>query len=254
MRLYRAENLKYRHTFTGKLWFLMQTLTLLLAYGISRSNGINSAYNWWYTLMLPGMITLYTCLVGEKDRKMKNQAVLALPVQVGRIWDAKILVAMKTLFLSNLFGAVVNYVLAWYLLPTFWIPQILEISPLQIAAAAAVMTVTTLWQIPFCLWMNQRFGILPTLVVNLILNGLGTVMAVNPYWYLNPWSILPRLMAAVIGILPNGLLAVPESITYTPGITDTDAILPGILVTLVWFTILWSASKLWYEKRGAQTK
>ena len=45
MRLYLAENLKYKHTFTGKLWFLMQALTLLLAYGISRGNGINSAYN-----------------------------------------------------------------------------------------------------------------------------------------------------------------------------------------------------------------
>ena len=41
MRLYRAENLKYRHTVTGKLWILMQTLTLLLAYGISQGNGIS---------------------------------------------------------------------------------------------------------------------------------------------------------------------------------------------------------------------
>ena len=70
MKMYRAENLKYRHSFTGILWFLMQLLTLALAYGISRGNGISSAYNWWYTLMLPGMLTLVVCLIGEKDRKM----------------------------------------------------------------------------------------------------------------------------------------------------------------------------------------
>ena len=253
MKLYVAENLKYKHTFTGKLWFLMQALTLLLAYGISRGNGINSAYNWWYILMLPGMVTLFTCLVGEKDRKMKNRAVLTLPVQMGRIWDAKILVSIKALFFANLFGAVANLVLALYLLPAVWIPQMLEISPLQIAAAAAVMTVTTLWQIPFCLWLNQCWGILPTLIVNLILNASGTLMAVTPYWLLNPWAILPRLMVPIIGILPNGLLAVPESMTYTPGITDTSSILPGVLVTLAWFVILWGASGLWYKIKGAQT-
>lgn len=44
MKMYRAENLKYRHSFTGILWFLMQLLTLALAYGISRGNGISSAY------------------------------------------------------------------------------------------------------------------------------------------------------------------------------------------------------------------
>lgn len=253
MRLYLAENLKYKHTFTGKLWFLMQALTLLLAYGISRGNGINSAYNWWYILMLPGMVTLFTCLVGEKDRKMKNRVVLSFPARMGRIWDAKILVGMKALLFSNLFGAIANFVLARYLLPAFWMPQVLEISPERTVAAAAVMTITTLWQIPFCLWLNQRFGILPTLVINLILNGSGTLMAVTPYWFLNPWAILPRLMTAIIGILPNGLLAIPESMTYTPGITDTDSILPGILVTLVWLVLLWGVSRLWYDRKGAQT-
>ena len=103
MRLYRAENLKYRHTVTGKLWILMQTLTLLLAYGISQGNGISSAYNWWYTLMMPGMVTLSACMIIEKDRKGKNRAVLSLPVSPGKVWDAKILVGMKTLLLANIY-------------------------------------------------------------------------------------------------------------------------------------------------------
>ena len=138
MRLYRAENLKYRHTVTGKLWILMQTLTLLLAYGISRGNGISSAYNWWYILMLPGMVTLSACMIIEKDRKGKNRAVLSLPVSPEKVWDAKILVGMKTLLLANIFGGAANLILGLYLIPGFWIPQALEISPAQIAAAGAV--------------------------------------------------------------------------------------------------------------------
>lgn len=253
MKMYRAENLKYRHSFTGILWFLMQLLTLALAYGISRGNGISSAYNWWYTLMLPGMLTLVVCLIGEKDRKMKNRAVLSLPVRTGSIWDAKILVGIKSLLLANLFGAAANLILGQYLLPRFWIPQVLELTPVQIAAAAAVMTVTALWQIPFCLWMDQKWGMLPTMIVNIILNGSGTFMAVTTLWMMNPWAVMPRLMTVVIGILPNGLRAVPESMTYIPGITDPKTILPGVLVTCAWFVIFWGMSRYWYEKKGVQT-
>ena len=188
MRLYRAENLKFRHTVTGKLWILMQALTLLLAYGISRGNGISSAYNWWYTLMLPGMVTLSACIIGEKDRKGKNRAVLSLPSSPGKVWDAKILVGMKTLLLANLLGAAANLILDLYLIPRFWIPQVLEISPAQIAASGAVMTAATLWQIPLCLWMSQKWGFLPALILNMILNGSGPLAAVTPYWILDPWA------------------------------------------------------------------
>lgn len=210
MKMYRAENLKYRHSFTGILWFLMQLLTLALAYGISRGNGISSAYNWWYTLMLPGMLTLVVCLIGEKDRKMKNRAVLPLPVRTGSIWDAKILVGIKSLLLANLFGAAANLILGQYLLPRLWIPQVLELTPVQIAAAAAVMTVTALWQIPFCLWMDQKWGMLPTMIVNIILNGSGTFMAVTTLWMMNPWAVRLRhtALSRVHLILPAAGAAV----------------------------------------------
>lgn len=188
----------------------MQLLTLALAYGISRGNGISSAYNWWYTLMLPGMLTLVVCLIGEKDRKMKNRAVLSLPVRTGSIWDAKILVGIKSLLLANLFGAAANLILGQYLLPRSWIPQVLELTPVQIAAAAAVMTVTALWQIPFCLWMDQKWGMLPAMIVNIILNGSGTFMAVTTLWMMNPWAVRLRhtALSRVHLILPAAGAAV----------------------------------------------
>ena len=176
-----------------------------------------------------------------------------MPLNMGKVWDAKILVGMKALLLANLFGGVANLILERYLMPGFRIPQILELSPAQTGAAAAVMTVTALWQIPFCLWMDQKWGLIPTLIVNLVLNGSGTLMAVTPYWLFNPWAILPRLMAAVIKILPNGLQAVPGSMTYTRGITDPDMVLPGICVACAWFAALWVLSRIWYMRKGAQT-
>ncbi len=253
LKIYRGENLKYRHTITGKLWILMPVLTLLLAYGISQNFGINSAFNWWYTLMLPGTVTLFTCLAGEKDRKMKNRAVLAMPIDMGSIWDSKILAGIRVLALANLVAAAGNLALGRYLVPRFWMNQVMEISPAQTAAAAAVMTVTILWQVPFCLWLDQKWGLFPALIINMILNTTGTVMAVSSYWLLNPWAVLPRLMTAVVGILPNCMPAVPGSETYFPGITDPSSILPGILVTIVWFGVLWAISRIWYKRKGALT-
>ena len=80
------------------------------------------------------------------------------------------------------------------------------------------MTVTVLWQVPFCLLLYYRWGILPALIVNMVMNIAGVVMAPGPFWILNPWAAPSRLMTGVIGVLPNGLLAIPGSVTYTPGI------------------------------------
>ena len=253
MKVCCGENIKYRHTITGKLWILMPALTLLLAYGISQNYGINSAYNWWYTLMLPGTVTLFSCLAGEKDRKIKNRAVLAMPVEMGIVWDSKILACIRILVLSNLAAAAGNLILGGYLVPRFWTDQVMEISPVQTAAAAAVMTVTVLWQVPFCLWLDQKWGLFPALIINMIMNTTGTVLAVTSYWMLNPWAVLPRLMTAVVGILPNCMPAVPGSATYFPGIKDPSSILPGILVTIVWFGVLWVISRIWYKRKGALT-
>lgn len=115
------------------------------------------------------------------------------------------------------------------------------------------MTVTVLWQVPFCLWLDQKRGLFPALIINMIMNTTGTVLAVTSYWMLNPWAVLPRLMTAVVGILPNCMPAVPGSATYFPGITDPSSILPGILVTIVWFGVLWVISRIWYKRKGALT-
>ena len=115
------------------------------------------------------------------------------------------------------------------------------------------MTAATLWQIPLCLWLSQKWGFLPALILNMILNGSGPLAAVTPFWILDPWAILPRLMTGIIGILPNGLPAVPGSMTYTPDITDNSVIVPGVLVTIAWLAVLWGLSRLWYGRKGAQT-
>ena len=252
LRLWRAENLKERHSIGGKLWILMPVLTFLLAYGISQQNGVSSAYNWWYTTMLPGMTALAACLHGEKDKKLSERAALCLPAAPKKLWDAKVAVCMKTVVLANVLGGGLNLILGNYLIPRFWISQSLELGVFETIQAAAVMTVTVLWQVPFCLLLYYRWGILPALIVNMVMNIAGVVMAPGPFWILNPWAAPSRLMTGVIGVLPNGLLAIPGSVTYTPGIEGSGAILPGVVVTALWLVLCWAVSRIWYVRKGAQ--
>ena len=253
MRLYRAERIKGRHTAANRLWLLMPALTLALAYGISQSNGTNSAYNWWYTLMMQGMITLFCCLSGGRDKKRKNRTVLSLPVKMEAVWDAKLLTGMGTVAVANLLFTAGILLGGCWLIPRIWIPQVMELTVGQAAGAAAVMIAASLWQVPFCFWMNQKWGLLPTLLINIVMTMAGVVLAVTKLWLVLPWAILPRLMVSVVGILPNGLPAMPESMTYSQALTDPANLLPGLLVSLLWFGLLWAASRRWYGRKGAQT-
>lgn len=252
--LYQAERLKYRHTLNGKLWLFMPLLTLLMAYGLSMDYGAANGYNWWYMGLFPAALTLFCCAVGAKDKKLENQTLLLLPLDTCRVWDVKLWTAMRACLLANVTLCVLNVIFGNFVLPVLWMPQVVAISPAQGLLAAAVMTVTSLWQIPFCLWLHQKTGLFPALLLNIFFCVAGGILSVKSWWLLCPWSILPRLMCCIVGILPNGLLAVPGSQTYTPGITDADAVLPGVAVSLLWLAALWLITRLWYQRKGAWIK
>ena len=65
----RSELLKMRHSFSMKLVILAPLVTLLLSYLLSGSYVQLSAYNWWYSMILPLVVSLcqHDC-PGEKNR------------------------------------------------------------------------------------------------------------------------------------------------------------------------------------------
>ncbi len=54
----RSELLKMRHTFSMKLVILAPLVILLLGYLLSSSYVQLSAYNWWYSMILPLVVSL----------------------------------------------------------------------------------------------------------------------------------------------------------------------------------------------------
>ena len=119
-----------------------------------------------------------------------------------------------------------------------------DITLVQGAAAVVVMTIGCIWQIPLCLWANERFGLYPTLLVNMVLNLCSTIVAsLWSFWFINPYSVTARLMCPLIKVLPNGLIAEEGSLTYSPELMNMKAVPAGILVCLIWLALLWAAAR-----------
>ena len=85
------------------------------------------------------------------------------------------------------------------------------------------------------------------------LNLAGVVAAVESFWFLCPYSILPRMMCSVLGILPNGLPAREGSMTFSPELLEGSNVLYGLILTLLWCLLLWAVTRSWYSRKGAQT-
>ncbi|MGK4116127.1 lantibiotic immunity ABC transporter MutE/EpiE family permease subunit [Lysinibacillus capsici] len=237
----KAEQLKWKRTFIPKLLWLTPLITLLISAVLMGGEYFQTgAYNWWYTMLLPGALTICCALVIEKDKKIKYHSILALPLDLKRTWLGKIVTSSIWLFLITIifFGGITaggllfghSLPIASSLLSTF------------------VIFLTFLWQIPLCLFLAAKLGTYLTILLNVVANIVGIVaFADGEMWYYYPFAIGPRLLCSTLGILPNGLL-VPQG---SP-LLDKGVILPGLLLALAWFMMISFLTAMWFTKREAK--
>ena len=64
---YIAESLKNRHTFAGKLGWIMPLTVVALSAMLTWDYFTIDCYNWWYTVLFPGMAAFLCGAVGNRD-------------------------------------------------------------------------------------------------------------------------------------------------------------------------------------------
>ena len=247
---FKSEALKMRHTFAERLIIIAPMFTILLALLIMPGMYFQvECYNWFYSLILPGMISLGCTLVATKDQKMKNMGVISLPINLKKVWIAKILVCMVMIFIAcfllllgtSAIGAITNY------------KNAVRIPMLNGFLGVIVLVVTFMWQIPICMFIGSKLGMLPTLLINVGAYSVFAIMAATEsYWWIVPYSIPSRLMCPILKILPNGLPAVEESFTYKPELLSSSVVLPGVTITIILFLILTVITAKWYKGQEAK--
>ncbi|QUL54862.1 lantibiotic immunity ABC transporter MutE/EpiE family permease subunit [Paenibacillus tritici] len=236
----RAERLKWRRTFIPKLVWMAPVFTLLLCAVLMGGRFFQTgSYNWWYTMLLPGALTLVCSLALQKDAKLKYRGLLALPLPPGRLWAGKIIACASWLLaalLVFLIGITAGGLLFGQTIPL-----------LSSLAGSTLIFITFLWQIPLCLFLAARFGLFAAVLLNMAGNIMG-VLTFNSggFWDVIPYTITFRLMCPVLSILPNGLPVPADS-----PLRSTDMILIDVLVSLAWFGVLFLLTTLWFRKQEA---
>ena len=113
--------------------------------------------------------------------------------------------------------------------------------------ASLVLVITYAWQIPILMFISEKTGTVPTIILSLLLNvGVGIYCATEIYWYV-PFSIATRLMCPILKVLPNGMPLAVGSPLENPSVVPIDI---GITVAL--FVVCSHLTTGWFKNREAK--
>nr|WP_292164058.1 lantibiotic immunity ABC transporter MutE/EpiE family permease subunit [Butyrivibrio sp.] len=235
----KAEFLKQKRTMSSKLIFVFPIITLVMAFVLT--TGMTNAYaesvwNWWYVLLLPGMIAIVSYLSIMREKKNGYYNIKTLPIEKRNLMLGKIAYLGILVLVSNtvLFaGATMGGAFLTTSVPV-----------VGAAITVLVLSIVHLWQIPLFLFLSEKFGMVVELIACLFITVLGTIVAPSGKWFLFLSAVPMRIVTPLLHVLPNGLRAQAGD-----PLLNASVIFPGILIALVWFVVLTYLYLNWFEKR-----
>jgi ABC-2 type transport system permease protein len=235
----KAEFLKSKRTMSSKLIFAFPIIALVMAFVLT--NGIENAYaesawNWWYVFILPGMIAIVSYLSVMREKKNGYYNIKTLPMEKRKLMLGKIAYLGILVLISNVVlfaGATMGGAFLTTSVPV-----------IGAAITVVVLTITVLWQIPLFLFLSEKFGMVVELLACLFITVLGVSVAPSGKWFLFVSAISNRIVTPLLHILPNGLRTQAED-----PLLSTTVIFPGILIALAHFVVLTYLYLNWFEKR-----
>lgn len=246
-KYYLSENLKTKRTFINKLVWIAPLLTLLLSFLLASQYYIADSYNWWYIFMLPGSLVILCTYLINIDNSMKNRGILSFDLDLKKVWVSKILVCIKNISISCFIIFIFTN-----LNPLFISREsAINIPLLNGFLACVILIITFIWQIPLWMIIGKKIGIILSIILSLILNAVGIVIAPFEAWILYPFSYPSRLMCPILKILPNGLPAVPESVTFSPELLSCSSVFYGVVISIILFIITTYFTTKMFEKMEA---
>lgn len=207
----KAENLKLKHTLLKKLIFLFPIFCLIPAKFVGYCGFAASMLNYWCIFILPVVIPVFCGLINQKEIKYhKYRLVYSLPINLKKIWIAKNLLCIFYLFLSALFITIITCLIN----RTYIVYNIISTENLNIFIGFMIIFLTTLWQVPLCMALTKKFGLISITVANLILNMILTYMDItnSSYFWLSPYAWGARILCTTNHVMVNGLEATDASL------------------------------------------
>lgn len=239
LSIVRAEYLKTRRSMGRMLIWAFPVIVFVLAFVLTL--GMTNAYaesvwNWWYTLLLPGMLAIICHLSIMREKKTKYYHLMTLPVSKRKLMMGKIIYMGCVILVSNMMifaGASLGGILLTTCVPIR-----------GAVIAIVVLTISQLWEIPLFLFLSERFGMIVELLVCLFLTVGGIIVAPTGKWYFFVSAIPMRILCPLLHILPNGIRAEAGNPLLNMGV-----VVPGICLSVIWFIIATVLFLNWFDKR-----
>ncbi|MEG0843025.1 MAG: lantibiotic immunity ABC transporter MutE/EpiE family permease subunit [Romboutsia sp.] len=236
-KILQSEHLKQKHTFQKSLIYLAPLVSIAIAFVLMGGYYIQkSAYNWWYTLILPGSFTMICSFIISNDRKIQFNGLFSVMIDKQRIWYSKIILSTIYLGLSCL--------VFFLAITTMGLIFGTAIQVQNSLLASIMLFVTFSWQIPVLMYLAMKFSTGLTIIISILCNFVGAIiLALTPIWWI-PFAIPSKLMCYVIRVMPNGLSVEAGAYPF-----DIKVTLIGVLVTVTLYIVMSYLTSKWFGKQ-----
>lgn len=237
VNILKAEFLKQKCRFTLKLLWLAPlaaiALPLVLMGGRYFAEG---AFNWWYTMILPGALSMMIAFTITAEKKHNRHGLFAVCINKKNLWVSQILMTTILLLLINLIFFV--FIVAAGAFFGIYVPLGSTL------AANFVLFLTLAWQIPMFMFLSEKLGSFLSIIISLVFNmGFGIFFAPTKLWYV-PFAIPARLMCPIIKVLPNGL-----PLETGHALENNSVIFIGIIITMALYLLFSVITTAWFRHR-----
>lgn len=237
MDIIKAEFQKSKRTTTNKFIVIAPLLSILLS--SSWGGGQNGAYNWWYTMFLPGMLAIISAQIITREKSLSYKGILLYPQDKGMIWLGKLLYIGILLIFSSLILMIGIEVVGFIYGSTI---------PFRANMLATVVLILTfLFTIPISMFLTVQFNMFVAVLFNIgmtIIGVISYVSSINLILKILPYGTSSALMVPILHILPNGL-PIPENSPFLNG----DMILRDTVMSMIIFIILTVLTTIWFRKK-----
>lgn len=239
INIVKAEYQKTKRSMRRSFIWVFPLITFALAFILTagmQNSYAESVWNWWYTLLLPGMLAIICHLSVTQEKKTGHYNLVTLPAGRRKLMMGKIIYMGCAVLASNMivFAGAFS---GGFLLTT-------RVPAGGAAIAVFLLTIAQLWEIPVFLFLSERFGMITELLVCLFLTVGGTILAPTGKWYLFASAIPMRILCPFLHIRPNGI----PTEAGDP-LLDMEVVLPGICLSLIWFVFAAALFLNWFDKR-----
>lgn len=239
-----AEVRKSRHAAPMRLALIMALPFPLIALLTAPSGNVSfSPWNYWYVLLMPVAIALFTGCVANADARMRNRPLLGSGAPLGQAWWSKALWCLMLSGLSNL------VVLALYIAALAIGGSLSTAAVLTMALAALATTITSAWMIPAGLFLTARAGLLAGIFLPLAVQLVGGfAWSAIPVPQLFPPSATTVIPTAFIPVLPSGEPLAADTVLGGALAANGTLTWAGIAVAALMFVLLTAASAAWFAQ------